>query len=176
MGTRQCSSQAAAVVSVLLSLSSLPVEVSKSSLPLAPFGVQVVEVITGYVQSNILRSGLQVSPGSWYTTIKYHIENLKVQGNQRGMPASEYAWRVLEQIMQEKPPIEFWEGAGARSVRIITSWLPLWLSVSISPLLCVSPRSSVDDISGQNLVPQVRAQGTRSIAVGPDSKWICFIS
>lgn len=101
-------------------------------------------MITGYVQSNILRSGLQVAPGSLYTAIKYHIENMKTQGNQRGMPASEYAWRVLEQIMQEDPPIEFWEGAGARSVRFMTSWLPLWLAVSPSPLLQVSSQFGID--------------------------------
>jgi 1-acylglycerone phosphate reductase len=92
-------------------------------------------VVTGFVQSNILRSGLQVAPGSLYTAIKYHIENLKVQGNERGMPASEYARRVLDQIMRETPPSELWEGAGARSIRLITSWLQLWLSVStLSPL------------------------------------------
>jgi hypothetical protein len=44
--------------------------------------------------------------------------------------------------MQEKPPSELWEGGGARSIRVITSWLPLWLSVSL--FLLFSPYFSAD--------------------------------
>lgn len=88
---------------------------------LEPFGVRVVEVVTGYVQSNILRNGLHAPSDSRYLPIKDHIETLKAQGNKTGMPAATYARRVANQVTRANPPHEFWDGGGAWVMFLIVS-------------------------------------------------------
>ncbi|KAF1818614.1 NAD(P)-binding protein [Dissoconium aciculare CBS 342.82] len=100
-------------------------------LELQPFGVHVCEVVTGYVQSNILRDGLQSAPDSLYTPIKDHIETMKNKGNSNGMPAAVYARRVVDKLVRKNPPPEFWEGAQSWYLYYITTWIPTWISHKI---------------------------------------------
>ncbi|GIZ44736.1 hypothetical protein CKM354_000792700 [Cercospora kikuchii] len=100
-------------------------------LELEPFGVRVVEVVTGYVQSKILRNGLQAPPTSLYLPIKGHIEKLKNQGNRNGMPANQYARFVVERVTRPNPSREIWAGARAHTLWFIVTWLPLWMQFFI---------------------------------------------
>ncbi|PIA94430.1 NADPH-dependent 1-acyldihydroxyacetone phosphate reductase [Cercospora beticola] len=100
-------------------------------LELEPFGVRVVEVVTGYVQSKILRNGLRAPSTSLYLPIRGHIENLKNQGNRNGMHADEYARFVVERVTRPNPSREIWAGARAQTLWFIVTWLPLWIQVFI---------------------------------------------
>jgi 1-acylglycerone phosphate reductase len=88
-----------------------------------------VEVVTGYVQSKILRHGLHAPSDSLYLPIKEHIENIKNSGNRDGMSGLAYAKSVVDQVTKPTPPNEIWEGAGARQLWLIVTWLPQWLKV-----------------------------------------------
>ncbi|KAF5579099.1 1-acyldihydroxyacetone-phosphate reductase [Fusarium pseudocircinatum] len=58
---------------------------------LRPLSIEVIEVVTGYVRSNILRDGVLISEDSLYRPIKSTVESVKNGGNKNGMPADEYA-------------------------------------------------------------------------------------
>lgn len=98
---------------------------------LEPFSVKVCEVITGYVQSNILRDGLHSAPGSLYSPIKDHVTKMKNDGNRNGTPPAEYARRVINEITCKNPSSETWEGGQSWMLYYIDTWLPNWISVSL---------------------------------------------
>jgi len=89
----------------------------------------VIEIVTGYVQSEILRHGLQAPERSIYLPIKDHIETLKRRGNSGGMTSSAYAKAVIARVLQRDPPRELWQGNRAWLLWIVTTWLPMWLAV-----------------------------------------------
>jgi 1-acylglycerone phosphate reductase len=95
-----------------------------------PFGVEVIEIVTGYVRSNILHHGLYAPEGSLYLPIKTDMERLKYDGNQNGMPAGDYARSVVAKILVKRPRNEIWEGRLAWTLRFITQFCPLWFAVS----------------------------------------------
>jgi hypothetical protein len=45
-----------------------------------PFGIEVIEIVTGFVQSNILHHGLHAPETSLYLPIKSTVEKIKYQG------------------------------------------------------------------------------------------------
>lgn len=47
---------------------------------LKPFNIEVIEIVTGFVQSNILHHGLVAPDASLYLPIKSTIEAIKYQG------------------------------------------------------------------------------------------------
>ncbi|KAJ5629930.1 hypothetical protein N7528_003587 [Penicillium herquei] len=94
-------------------------------LELMPLGIEVVEIVTGFVQSNILHHGLHAPEQSLYLPIKSTVENIKYQGNENGMPAQTYATSVVAQLMQPRINPEIWEGALVRSLRFFATFLPL---------------------------------------------------
>ncbi|KAF5720230.1 1-acyldihydroxyacetone-phosphate reductase [Fusarium globosum] len=66
---------------------------------LRPLSIEVIEVVTGFVRSNILRDGVLISEDSLYRPIKSTVEDIKNGGNKNGMPADEYARAVVRQIL-----------------------------------------------------------------------------
>ncbi|KAJ9148542.1 NADPH-dependent 1-acyldihydroxyacetone phosphate reductase [Pleurostoma richardsiae] len=94
-------------------------------LELKPLGVEVIEVVTGFVCSNILHHGLYAPEGSLYIPIKSAIENIKTNGNAKGMPADVYAKSVVDKLMRQRTSPEIWEGTLAGSLRYLTALLPL---------------------------------------------------
>ncbi len=93
----------------------------------------MVEIVTGFVQSNILHHGLHAPEGSIYLPIKDVVEDLKYQGNANGMPANEYAAAITDKLLRRRVAPEIWEGALARSIRLVVAFLPLRLLVRCSP-------------------------------------------
>ncbi|KAF4950050.1 hypothetical protein FGADI_8496 [Fusarium gaditjirri] len=94
---------------------------------LRPLSIEVIEVVTGYVRSNILRDGVLVSEDSLYQPIKSTVESVKNGGNKNGMPADEYARAVVRQILGKKYKREIWEGHQSRILRFMVTFFPLWL-------------------------------------------------
>ncbi|KAF5603937.1 1-acyldihydroxyacetone-phosphate reductase [Fusarium subglutinans] len=96
---------------------------------LRPLSIEVIEVVTGYVRSNILRDGVHISEDSLYRPIKSTVESVKNGGNKNGMPADEYARVVVRQVLGKKYKREIWEGHRARILRFMVTFFPIWLVV-----------------------------------------------
>ena len=94
-----------------------------------PFNIEVIEIVTGFVQSNILHHGLYAPETSSYLAIMSTVEKIKYQGNQNGMSPEAYAKSVVAKLMQTQVSPEIWEGALAQSLRWLAVLLPLWLMV-----------------------------------------------
>ncbi|KAF5683469.1 1-acyldihydroxyacetone-phosphate reductase [Fusarium circinatum] len=94
---------------------------------LRPLSIEVIEVVTGYVRSNILRDGVLISEDSLYRPIKSTVESVKNGGNKNGMPADEYARVVVRQVLGKKYKREIWEGHRARILRFMVTFFPIWL-------------------------------------------------
>ncbi|KAI8281956.1 3-(3-hydroxy-phenyl)propionate/3-hydroxycinnamic acid hydroxylase [Colletotrichum sp. SAR 10_98] len=94
-------------------------------LEVQPFGVEVVEVVTGFVRSNLLHHGLDAAKDSPYLAIKKDIERIKFEGNQNGMPARAYAESVVEQLLRKRKRDEIWEGKLAWILNFIVIFSPL---------------------------------------------------
>jgi 1-acylglycerone phosphate reductase len=90
-----------------------------------PLGIEVIEIVTGFVQSNILHHGLYAPEGSVYLPIKGVIEDIKYQGNAKGMPAKAYAASVTSKLLRRRVAPEIWEGAMAWTIRLLVMILPL---------------------------------------------------
>ncbi|KAI8176867.1 hypothetical protein K4K48_004435 [Colletotrichum sp. SAR 10_66] len=95
-------------------------------LEVQPFGVEVVEVVTGFVRSNLLHHGLDAPKDSPYLAIKKDIERIKFEGNQNGMPARAYAESVVEQLLRKRRRDEIWQGKLAWILNLIVIFSPLW--------------------------------------------------
>jgi 1-acylglycerone phosphate reductase len=94
-----------------------------------PLGIEVIEIVTAFVQSNILHHGLHALEGSVYLPIKAVIEGIKYQGNANGMPANAYAVSVTDKLLRRRVAPEIWEGAMSWTIRLIVMILPLRLLV-----------------------------------------------
>ncbi|KAF4335811.1 1-acyldihydroxyacetone-phosphate reductase [Fusarium beomiforme] len=94
---------------------------------LRPLSIEVIEVVTGYVRSNILRHGVLISEDSLYRPIKQTVEAVKEGGNKNGMPADAYARAVVRQILAPTYKREIWEGHRSRMLRFMVTFFPLWL-------------------------------------------------
>ena len=99
-----------------------------------PLGIEVTEIVTGFVQSNILHHGLYAPEDSVYLPIKGTIEKIKYQGNANGMPANVYAASITDKLVRRRAAPEIWEGGMARMLRLVFMLLPSQLLVSRLPV------------------------------------------
>lgn len=99
-----------------------------------PLGIEVIEIVTGFVQSNILHHGLYAPEDSIYLPIKGTIEKIKYQGNAKGMQANVYAASIVDKLVRRRAGPEIWEGGRAQMLRLIFMLLPLRLLVSRLPV------------------------------------------
>ncbi|GAM90042.1 hypothetical protein ANO11243_080820 [Dothideomycetidae sp. 11243] len=99
-------------------------------LELEPFGVNVVNLLTGGVNSNFFQNatkntGSRLPKGSLYEPAKDAVEKLMsgeplVQGNPS---ASDWARQVVNDLVRPRPPMNIWRGGSAFMVRL-ASFLP----------------------------------------------------
>jgi 1-acylglycerone phosphate reductase len=94
-----------------------------------PFGISVIEVVTGFVRSNILHHGLYAPDDSLYLPIKAIIERIKYDGNTNGMVADAYARSIVSKLMQGYMGPEIWEGKFAWHLRFVIACCPTSLMV-----------------------------------------------
>ncbi|KAJ5597942.1 hypothetical protein N7537_008026 [Penicillium hordei] len=96
-------------------------------LEVKPFGIEVIEIVTGFVQSNILHHGLHAPETSLYLPIKSTVEKIKYQGNKNGMSPEAYAKSVVAKLTRPQVSPEIREGARARTLGLLATLLPLRL-------------------------------------------------
>jgi 1-acylglycerone phosphate reductase len=99
-------------------------------LEVAPFGIRVVELVTGSVESNFHENGGKaVLPAdSLYAPIKDNMETLingtSKEDASRRMDAGVWAKQVVDQLVKSDPPAKVWKGGGAGAIYWMTT-LPL---------------------------------------------------
>ena len=126
-----------------------------------PFGVEVIEIVTGFVQSNILHHGLHAPETSPYLPIKSTVEDIKYHGNTNGMSAEAYAKSVVAKLIRPRVSPEIWEGALARSLRLLIMLLPLQLLVSHSVTVALI-RTNKGKCTELDFLPKVQTRPCRS--------------
>lgn len=101
-------------------------------LELQPFGIKVVDLRTGVVNSNLIDNVQQTQKeggkedllpeGSVYTPVKETVEKALRQEAfvGQGMPSDKWARGVVGDLMKNKPPAVIWRGESAWLSRIAT--------------------------------------------------------
>ena len=92
-------------------------------MELAPFGIQVVTVQPGAIQSNFGQAAEQVLAGvllpeSWYAPLESKIRARAVLSQAQATPADEFAEQLVAAVMRPQPPMTI--RLGKKS-----GWLPL---------------------------------------------------
>ncbi|KAK3114841.1 NADPH-dependent 1-acyl dihydroxyacetone phosphate reductase [Teratosphaeriaceae sp. CCFEE 6253] len=90
---------------------------------LAPFGVRVVNVITGGVASNLTRVERDLPTDSIYLPVLEQYNRRQKHSKEVGVPCEEYARVVVGKLLKTKK-VTLWEGYGAWLVWFASSYLP----------------------------------------------------
>lgn len=91
-----------------------------------PLGIEVIEMVTGFVQSNVLHQGLYAPEGSVYLPLEDTNEDIKYQGNANEMPTDVDRGSIAAKLMRRVNP-EIWEGEMSRFLHLIVTSVPLRL-------------------------------------------------
>lgn len=109
-------------------------------LELSPFGVAVVTVMVGVVDSNFHKndsatnnSEFKLSPNSLYAPIEETIATwASGVAKPKGCPAEQFAEAIVDDIVDNNPKGGFiYRGPQAGSVQFMAQWLPT--SIGVSP-------------------------------------------
>ncbi|OOQ85802.1 putative short chain dehydrogenase/reductase [Penicillium brasilianum] len=99
---------------------------------LAPYGVNVITVVTGGVQSRIARTERTLKPNSLYMPIEEEYNRRVVHSQHNAMPNEKYARSVVNQVLYGSAPWRWlWPWAQGRKTTIWEghrSWV-IWLLV-----------------------------------------------
>ncbi|KAF1989505.1 short chain dehydrogenase/reductase [Aulographum hederae CBS 113979] len=91
---------------------------------LAPFGVQVVTVVTGGVKSRIARTDRTLKEGSLYVPIEEEYLRRVKHSQDGAMPNEAYAQSVVKQVLVKTPKKWVWEGNKSWLVWFLWRFLP----------------------------------------------------
>ncbi|KAL1587899.1 hypothetical protein WHR41_03387 [Cladosporium halotolerans] len=93
-------------------------------LELKPFGVRVVNVITGGVKSQIARTFRMLRDDSIYMPVQKDFERRLTHSQSLGMETEVYAKRVVAQLTGWRRKETIWEGAKSWLVWWVTGFMP----------------------------------------------------
>ncbi|KAL4942699.1 hypothetical protein BDV06DRAFT_211603 [Aspergillus oleicola] len=95
---------------------------------LKPFGVDVVNIISGEIGTNILKRdrGRQLPKDSFYAPLAEEFEN-HVGRTPKTTPPHQYARAVVAEVTKQNPRIWFWTGATSSLVWFGDTLLPRWI-------------------------------------------------
>lgn len=103
---------------------------------LAPFGVKVVTIVTGGVQSNIARTSRALPEGSLYLPVNREYQRRLTHSQEDAMSNDAYAKSVVRQVMVRSPALYVWEGNKSWVAWFTTTFLPKRVMVSFQIDLC----------------------------------------
>ncbi|PSR19318.1 short-chain dehydrogenase [filamentous cyanobacterium CCP3] len=101
-------------------------------MELAPFGIQVVTVQPGAIQSNFGHAAEQglaevLSPESWYSLLESKIRARAVLSQAQATPADTFAEQLVAAVMRQPPPMILRLGKKSRWLPLLKQLLPLRL-------------------------------------------------
>ncbi|KAJ9201988.1 hypothetical protein DTO021D3_6351 [Paecilomyces variotii] len=82
-------------------------------IEMSPFGVEVVNVITGGVKSHIWNSERISKEDSPYASIQEKLDEVNASSAKSSTDPAVYARKVVPAIVRRNPPADIWAGAGA---------------------------------------------------------------
>ncbi|WPG98066.1 Hypothetical protein R9X50_00085100 [Acrodontium crateriforme] len=94
---------------------------------LAPFGVRVVNVVTGGVKSNIARTHRELPEDSIYLPVKDEYAARLKHSQAQGIPNEVYAKSVVSQVLRSPRKDVIWEGGKSWLVWFVSSYFPRWV-------------------------------------------------
>ena len=110
-------------------------------LELAPFGVRVVTIVTGGVQSNIARTHRSLPEHSRYAILAKEYEERQTHSQANAVSNEAYARRVVAQVLESPAKTHVWEGGKSWLVWFVTTFLPRSVMVRIEiPMSCLPSR------------------------------------
>jgi 1-acylglycerone phosphate reductase len=101
-------------------------------IELEPFGVKIIEILTGGVKSNLTRVDRQLPANSYYLPI--NTEYLRrVHHAQEGATTNEdYAKSVVKKVLKKNPPSWAWEGNRSWTIWFVQRFLPWGFMVNLA--------------------------------------------
>ncbi|KAF7363984.1 Short chain dehydrogenase reductase [Mycena sanguinolenta] len=119
-------------------------------IELAPFNIKVVDLMTGSVQSNVVKP-YSIPDGSFYKSLDPEYQSI-IQGSQNNAtPAGEYARTVVAELLKDKPRQTLWAGGPSTMIWFTSTFLPTTL-VEFLPLLITSKGCIVNNGSVAEIV------------------------
>ncbi|SMN21992.1 similar to Saccharomyces cerevisiae YIL124W AYR1 NADPH-dependent 1-acyl dihydroxyacetone phosphate reductase found in lipid particles, ER, and mitochondrial outer membrane [Maudiozyma saulgeensis] len=95
-------------------------------LEMKPFGVRVINAITGGVETSIGETR-PIPPNSLFN-FPEGLEAFRSRSKKvRKMSSTEYAKQMVEIIMSSNDPVDIYEGSFATIARLISLFIPMWL-------------------------------------------------
>jgi len=94
---------------------------------LSPFDVQVINIITGGVKSQLGRTDRDLEPNSLYLPIEDSYKERQTHSNAIGMPADKFARSVVGHVLQRHPSPWYWEGYFAWTAWFLERFFPRWI-------------------------------------------------
>lgn len=91
---------------------------------LAPFGVHVMVVVTGGVQSNIARTHRELPNDSLYHPIEPEYQRRQLHSQEGAMEGTIYAEGVVRAALTKKPVRSLWRGNQAWNVWLLLTLMP----------------------------------------------------
>ncbi|KAK6349470.1 hypothetical protein TWF696_005754 [Orbilia brochopaga] len=91
------------------------------------FGVQVINVITGGVATNLARVDRQLPPDSYYLPIKDYFAKRVQYSQKNSIPPEQYAKRVVAQVIQRHPSAWLYEGYFSLTAWFLDTFFPKWI-------------------------------------------------
>ncbi|KAI9847035.1 MAG: hypothetical protein M1838_001075 [Thelocarpon superellum] len=102
-------------------------------LELAPFGVKVMVMVTGGVQSRIARTDRNLPADSLYHPVNTEYQR-RIKFSQEGaMPAETYARDVVRKVLRTSPPVLSWGGGKIWLVYFLNLLFPITIWDYIFP-------------------------------------------
>jgi 1-acylglycerone phosphate reductase len=99
-------------------------------LELKPFGVRVVNVVTGGVKSSIARTVRSLRGDSIYLPVEKDFERRLTHSQSLGMETEKYARSVVAQLTGWRKKTTIWEGSKSWLVWWLTGYMPRFILVS----------------------------------------------
>jgi len=100
-------------------------------LELKPFGVRVVNVVTGGVKSQIARTFRTLKSDSIYLPVEKDFERRLTHSQSLGMETETYARSVVAQLTGWRKKTTIWEGSKSWLVWWLTGYMPRFILVSV---------------------------------------------
>ncbi|PGG96505.1 hypothetical protein AJ79_09565 [Helicocarpus griseus UAMH5409] len=94
---------------------------------LAPFGVKVILLVAGGVQTQIASHVFDVPENSIYRPIESDYTQKRKANIQNAVQREDFAKRVVSQILDEHAKLWIWEGRHSWTVWLIDTFFPRWI-------------------------------------------------
>ncbi|KAJ6501954.1 NAD-P-binding protein [Mycena sanguinolenta] len=92
-------------------------------IELAPFNIRVVDLMTGSVQTNVLKP-YSIPDGSFYKSLEPGYQSIVAGSMKNATSVDEYARIVVSEVLKDKPRQTLWAGGPSTMIWFTSTFLP----------------------------------------------------